>query len=838
LAPILGGASRELYRSIFAFGLGELQQFDSINQDCVRDIIYSAGLGLGGKGLTKALGALDKTMSELYLPNGRTQPIRKALRTIDEAEKEEQRLANTVDEYDRLSAALVESNREVERLESERTQLQEKQARLSALHQAREAYIALLQARARLEGAELSEQDQTILKQAAAITACERSREGIGSALEELPAERSKLAREEELLMRALRSIHPTWSLEEALRFDLSAGPRSEVEAFRLQEVEGKALLQQAESSLTLKRREREALRTQVDRLEPSPTAAQTVTAEQVQEFESKVQRIEDLLVEIREGEIRQSGLHERLADLEAEATTTPPAPAQGIPTISVALALLGLGCAWGLSGVAGWPVGAGIGITFFTAALYLWHHHRRQRRQALQSARASHTSRLAERLAALRSEADALAKRIADSNSIGTDLLNSLGADGQPLERATLRDLQHRLKSMQSDLAEGDRRTAERDRLRRDLEALSARCTEDEEALKELQHSVQCQNEAWTAWLSGHDLPPSLAPHAALSILEDLAALHERAERIESLRSGVRIREERLTRFAHQVLEIQTPHSEAIQNPTDPQRALLRLEELSHRLEEARQAEARLREGQSEVRQAEVSFERVGDEDLRQEVQRSVAPSPEETERTQEELSLRLEDLRHAIKEACTRQGALESERAGLASEDERRACLVRAATAREALERDAQTWSAAALARAVMQQAREHYERERQPGVIQSASSLLNTITDGRYPRIITAPDGGEPLVERADGKRMPLPHLSRGTAEQLYLAIRLGLIAEYCRHNPTLPIVMDDILVNFDPDRAVAAARALSDLGHDHQILFFTCHPYPGHEAPRAL
>ena len=46
--------------------------------------------------------------------------------------------------------------------------------------------------------------------------------------------------------------------------------------------------------------------------------------------------------------------------------------------------------------------------------------------------------------------------------------------------------------------------------------------------------------------------------------------------------------------------------------------------------------------------------------------------------------------------------------------------------------------------------------------------------------------------------------------------------------------LPVIMDDILVNFDPERAARAARVLAQAAAGdpatpgHQILFFTCHP----------
>ena len=36
------------------------------------------------------------------------------------------------------------------------------------------------------------------------------------------------------------------------------------------------------------------------------------------------------------------------------------------------------------------------------------------------------------------------------------------------------------------------------------------------------------------------------------------------------------------------------------------------------------------------------------------------------------------------------------------------------------------------------------------------------------------------------------------------------------------------MDDILVNFDPERARRTAESVAELAGTHQVLFFTCHP----------
>jgi hypothetical protein len=40
--------------------------------------------------------------------------------------------------------------------------------------------------------------------------------------------------------------------------------------------------------------------------------------------------------------------------------------------------------------------------------------------------------------------------------------------------------------------------------------------------------------------------------------------------------------------------------------------------------------------------------------------------------------------------------------------------------------------------------------------------------------------------------------------------------------------MPVIMDDVLVNFDPVRARAACEAIVDLSSRFQVLMLTCHP----------
>jgi len=135
---------------------------------------------------------------------------------------------------------------------------------------------------------------------------------------------------------------------------------------------------------------------------------------------------------------------------------------------------------------------------------------------------------------------------------------------------------------------------------------------------------------------------------------------------------------------------------------------------------------------------------------------------------------------------------------------------------------------WSRHTIASYLIKEARIRFEKEQQPGVIRDAGKFFKEITRESYQTII-APIGENTIeVVTPDGKRKEPDSLSRGTAEQLYLAIRFGYISNFAAGGEPLPIIMDDILVNFDPLRAVQATVAIEKLAKTHQVLFFTCHP----------
>lgn len=134
---------------------------------------------------------------------------------------------------------------------------------------------------------------------------------------------------------------------------------------------------------------------------------------------------------------------------------------------------------------------------------------------------------------------------------------------------------------------------------------------------------------------------------------------------------------------------------------------------------------------------------------------------------------------------------------------------------------------WRVRMLARALIEETLRDFERERQPRVLAEASRTFRAVTGGRYTRIVHG-QGADLEVLGDDGRRHRVDNLSRGTAEQLYLCIRLGLVEEFSQRSVSLPIIMDDVLVNFDPVRAREVARHLAGVAERRQVLLFTCHP----------
>jgi uncharacterized protein YhaN len=198
-----------------------------------------------------------------------------------------------------------------------------------------------------------------------------------------------------------------------------------------------------------------------------------------------------------------------------------------------------------------------------------------------------------------------------------------------------------------------------------------------------------------------------------------------------------------------------------------------------------------------------------------------------EDVEAELEEVQVHLETLSQKQKELNRDIGETRGQLQQLDQEDALLGIQMEIEIKREQLNRSARQWAAATLAVEMLERAKREYEKNRQPGVIQSAESLFYFISEGNYRRIIKPIDKDELLIENERSESRSAVEMSRGTREQLYLSMRFGLIAEYESRSEPLPILMDDVFVNFDDDRRQRLAETLKKFSQNRQVIVLSCH-----------
>lgn len=129
--------------------------------------------------------------------------------------------------------------------------------------------------------------------------------------------------------------------------------------------------------------------------------------------------------------------------------------------------------------------------------------------------------------------------------------------------------------------------------------------------------------------------------------------------------------------------------------------------------------------------------------------------------------------------------------------------------------------------LAQRSLEVAIAQWEKKSQPEVYAQASRLLALMTNGVWQQVRMNAAGEIEVVDAI--KTVRPPHLlSLGTRQQLYLSLRIALLMMATNTGKALPVLCDDILVNFDQKRREGAIRALLELAQYRQVIVFTCHP----------
>lgn len=109
-----------------------------------------------------------------------------------------------------------------------------------------------------------------------------------------------------------------------------------------------------------------------------------------------------------------------------------------------------------------------------------------------------------------------------------------------------------------------------------------------------------------------------------------------------------------------------------------------------------------------------------------------------------------------------------------------------------------------------------------DRYPAIIRQAEQYFALLTDHRYSQIDLTADGIK--VVRRDQEVFLVEELSQGTAEQLYIALRLGFVT-VMSDQANFPIIIDDGFVNFDNVRRQRMLALLEKIAEKNQVIYFT-------------
>ena len=275
----------------------------------------------------------------------------------------------------------------------------------------------------------------------------------------------------------------------------------------------------------------------------------------------------------------------------------------------------------------------------------------------------------------------------------------------------------------------------------------------------------------------------------------------HAYEQALEAYRRKTAALEQRLQQVNEQIAQITAdcPVSEF-------EAALLHHREQHSALAEARRAE---QQAQELVRTLEARLQDVAKPTL-----------PDLLDDSMEQTQRRLRDILVQQEQLVAQLGQCQGRLAALGRRTELETQLQQLSDRIDRLE---QIYQAAVYGLQVQEKATQELQRRFAPRIAKRAQELMGRLTGGRYERLVL--DQDLQLSSGAQGENTLRSSLWRsdGTADQLYLALRLA-VAEAL--TPDAPLVLDDALVRFDEKRMAAALNILQELAAQKQVILFTC------------
>lgn len=951
LNTLLGGLSADLYRSLFAFGLTELQELRSLQTDELSGYLYSAGLGVSGSAIMEAERKLTAQADGLYRPRGRNQEMNRLLKELEGLEQSLRRSRDGAADYDRLREERRAAEARVAALEGQQEALRAELHKLGLAGKARSGWLRLrqigrelaglpprpgfpAQATARLEALEAeqerlqAERDklellvQSLHRDRAALllepqilangvelnhlleqsaTYEEHKRQ-----LEQLEVE---IAHQRSQVDRGLANLDVQWDETDVASFAVTISLREQVRSYKEQ------FRNRSELELRISA-ELDNLHTQVHRgqeqvsyleaackgISASPKMMNADPYHLLQNLASDYARWQLVASQKMHQQERQAEQQSYLQSLEDATKAGREATRVFRQRLMIGAGILALVSPFLIGWLSNWITALCVFLIFAGVTCYIWWMGRQAEGSRASRAMPSTIASTIMQDQRLEQELGQLERRIQEGlrhyeqvqdQQIREAAASSeySNADSYRFTNVSIQDLQPQLDAWFREVDKG--KHAHREQLRK-LEKLR----EARENLLLLQGQVEQRlrhaedvrkdtlliHTAWEEWLNQLGVGSHLSTDALLETIgviemaqDGLRQLHKLIAKRDMLAENVRIFEESVRNLLELPPSRQdylfalkrwkedeqrqhvfiAEHKQLEQGIGESEQALLLAQQhmdrtqarLQQLLQEATAQDGehlRIMEREQLERKKLEDESRVLEASMESLVSRSFMESFAELMEShgEEDLALQAVSLQQKLSQTIAQTnelreiiGKLSGHIEKLEQGAEGANLRMQAEGIRTTLSQGVNQYAVASFAALLLKKARDIYEKDRQPGVLLRASTYFTMMTNGAF-EAVKAPFGEQRLLAvRANGQQVETNGLSRGTAEQLYLSMRFALVEEY-GGKAILPLVLDDILVNFDEERMESCLRVLADVSQRHQVLLFTCHGHVRDAAARVI
>lgn len=191
------------------------------------------------------------------------------------------------------------------------------------------------------------------------------------------------------------------------------------------------------------------------------------------------------------------------------------------------------------------------------------------------------------------------------------------------------------------------------------------------------------------------------------------------------------------------------------------------------------------------------------------------------------ETIETELETLAEERTELVERRVELTRELEELRSDDDVQAAHATIERGRKRLEPLAEEYASLRIAEYLLDELHERFVDRTTGPLLDEAAEIFERITGSTYVDLDSTDEFDRLDFEATldDGRTHSSEELSRATAEQLFLSVRLAKIK---LHDVPLPVLLDDSLTNFDPVHVDRTLQVVDELATDTQVFLLTCHP----------